>query len=262
MSTTTFRLQLTHTRQVRDLQLAVSQPLGTLVAIAANACFSLGLAMFYSWKLTLVIISTLPVMLAVLAVLGRRTQSSTIKQQEKLAEALKNIVNALKAIDTVKCFNGQKIEGSKYTSKISEAASWYHRIANINAQQGAVTQFVGSAMFVQGFYYGGVLVDSGQKSTGDIVTTFISALGAFSTVSGVVAQLLPLEKGRTAGATLRAVVLEVGRGPAINQGGEEPSVALGDIDLRNVSGAKSLDTSIVDLARFRSPILPDQHNTH
>ena len=190
--------------------------------------------MYYSWKLTLVIISTLPVMLILLVILGRNTQSNTIKQQGKLAEAIKCIANAVKSIDIVKSFNGQNDEASRYISKIAEAATWYQKIVNINARLGAVTQFVSSAMFVQGFYYGGVLVDSSQKSTGDVVTTFVSALGAFSAISGVVGQLLPLEKGRTAGTTLRAVIMQVEKDIALDRAGERPSACHGDIVIHNV----------------------------
>ena len=192
--------------------------------------------MYYSWKLTLVIICTVPIMLVVLGWLGSRIQLSITTQQEKLTEALKYITSALNSIDIVKCFNGQSIEVAKYGRKISEAAQWYYKTVNINAQQAGITQFMASVMYVQAFYYGGVLVDKAEKSTGDVVTTFMSALGAFSSISGIVAQLLVLEKGRTAGATLRSIMSQVESGRSIvgSQNTIKPAVCRGNINFDNV----------------------------
>lgn len=198
-------------RQVRELQLAVSQPFGALISLVADICFSFGLAMFYSWKLTLVIISTLPVMLAIFAWLGTRMQTHVNAQHEALSQAIKNLRNALDAIDVVKCFVAQTYEATRYMTKIHVAAKAYFRMVNINGQQAGVAQFVGSAMFVQGFYYGGVLVNRGEKSTGDVVTTFLAAMGAFGTVGGLVGLLLPLEKGRAAAVAIRAIIDDASR---------------------------------------------------
>lgn len=228
--------------QIRDLQIATSQPLGTLVSIIANTCFSFGLAMFYSWKLTLVIVSTVPLIVFLLGLLGSRMQPNITKQQSKLTEALKHITSALNSIDTVKCFNGQEIEVAKYNLRIKEAAIWYYRTVNINGQQAGISQFLASAMFVQAFYYGGVLVNSGQKSTGDVVTTFMAALGAFESIAAMVGQLMVLEKGRTAGATLRAVMSQVDA----DVGGQKPTTSKrliacrGDISFNNVSCSHAL----------------------
>ncbi|KAG9875031.1 putative ABC transporter, partial [Aureobasidium melanogenum] len=191
--------------QIRDLQLATAQPCGELITSTAGAVASLGLALYTSWKLTLVIISTTPVIVLIVGYLGSSMQQSVMKQQEKLTEALKFVSNAINAIETVKCFNGQEHELSKYSSRLKEAASWYYRVVNVNAQQFGFMGFTTLAMFVQGFYYGGVQVDRHEKNTGDVVTTFFSAISAFQAISSVLPQMIVLQKGRTAGSTLRAI---------------------------------------------------------
>ena len=229
---------LTANRQIRELQLATSQPLGAIVSIVANALFSFGLAMFYSWKLTLVIVCTVPVMLIVLGWLGASMQPHVAKHDDNLSAATKFFSNAIRSIETVKCFNGQATELGKYNKQIAKAARWYAKIVDINARQAGFTQFMGSAMFVQAFYYGGVLVDAHQKSTGDVVTTFMAAMSAFSSISGIITQLLVLEKGRAAGATLRAVVAQVETRKlpvSFTQDGARPETCTGHIQLTNVS---------------------------
>lgn len=178
-----------------------------------GAAASLGLALYTSWKLTLVIISTAPVIVLVIGYLGSSMQQSVTKQQEKLTEALKFVSNSINAIETVKCFNGQEHELSKYSSRLKEAASWYYRVVNVNAQQFAFMAFMTLAMFVQGFYYGGVQVDKHEKNTGDVVTTFFSAISAFQAISSVLPQMIVLQKGRTAGSTLRAIMAQMAKKP-------------------------------------------------
>lgn len=222
--------------QVRELQLATAQPFGSLIVTVTTAGFNVGLAMYFSWKLTLVIISTLPAIVAILGFLGKTMQPHVKKQQEKLTEALKYVTNALAAIETVKCFNGQEAEIRKYSKTIAEASAWYMRVVNSNAIQFGFTSFMASAMFVQGFYYGGVLIRKGEVNPGSVVTTFISALGAFQAISAILPQMIVLEKGRTAGATLRAVMTQIGRGPVINstRGSVTMEKCKGDIKLENV----------------------------
>lgn len=161
------------------------------------------------------------------------------KQQAKLSEALKYVTSALNAIETVKCFNGQEIEKEKYSKIIGEAAQWYYRTAHVSACQMGITVLLGQLMFVQGFYYGGTLVTTGQKTTGDVVTTFFSAMQAFQSVQSILPQLIVLEKGRTAGATLRAMMAQVYQGPAVTRtkGLKQPAHCKGSITVKNLSFA-------------------------
>lgn len=222
--------------QIKELQLATSQPFGSLITTIATACFNIGLAIFYSWKLTLVILSTVPLIVVILGFLGATMQPNVKNQQEKLTEALKHVNNALGAIETVKCFNGQNSEKRKYGIALEAASAWYMRVVHSNALQFAFVSFIASAMFVQGFYYGGVLVRKGEKNAGDVVTTFVAALGAFQAISSIMPQMIVLEKGRTAGASLRAVMTQIEGGPIVSRvrGTSKLEVCEGNINLRNV----------------------------
>ncbi|KAI4739353.1 putative ABC transporter [Aureobasidium sp. EXF-12298] len=225
--------------QIRDLQLSTAQPLGGLITSAADAIASLTLALYTSWKLTLVIISTTPAIVLIVGYLGASMQQSVRKQQEKLTEALKYVSNAINAIETVKCFNGQEHELGRYSSRLKEAAGWYYRVVNVNSQQFGFMAFMTLAMFVQGFYYGGVQVDNHEKNTGDVVTTFFSAISAFQAISSILPQMIVLQKGRTAGSTLRAVMAQIAKDPGAPPLPElvKPSKCDGNIEFRNVSFA-------------------------
>lgn len=143
----------------------------------------------------------------------------TITHNDNLVEVLAAFSDAIVAIDTVKCFNGQALELGKFSTKVAKSTKWYLKVVNLNSQQSGFMQFMGSAMLVQGFYYGGVLVDKKQNTLSDVVTAFLAALGTFSSLAYIVPQLLVLEKGRAAGQALRAIAdYEEGKGQTMTSG--------------------------------------------
>lgn len=241
--------------RIRDLQLATSQPLGTVVSALSSAILSLTQASILSWKLTLVTVSTVPLIIGVVAWIGSGMQRAFDQQGQRLSAAQKHATNALSGIEMVKCFNAQGIEQRKYTACIREAASCYYRAANANAVQLALMVLLSSSMFVQGFYFGSVLVAKGQSSTADVITTFLSAISAFQAINAVLPQLIVLERGRTAGSSLRAVMADVQR-QADAQPAQDllrPECCYGNIEVRNLTfsyPSNPQQTVVQDLSLF------------
>ncbi|KAF2771086.1 P-loop containing nucleoside triphosphate hydrolase protein [Teratosphaeria nubilosa] len=211
--------------QIRDLQLGASQPLGIVVNAIAQTILSLAEAFYYSWKLALVTLSPFPVLVVIMVIVGNFMQRNIIRQQEKLGTVQKYTQNAFSAIETVKCFNGQDIERQKYMKGIREAATFYFREAHASGMQMGASAAISAAMFVAGFYYGGTLIANGSMSAGDVVTTFFAATGAVQGLAMVLPLMLVLEKGRTAGTTLRMIMAEV-------EGGTESRRLSSGVDVR------------------------------
>ena len=234
--------------QVRELQLATSQPLGYTAHYTITAITSLGVAFYYCWNLTLVILATLPVSALFLSWLSMRMQPSITAQQEELSAASKSSGNAFHNIDTVKSFNGQDTEVTRFTTSISKAAKHYMVQAKINALEFGFVRLVTILMFVQGFWYGHYLVSKGGKSTGTVITTFWSCLTATEAIENILPFLLVLEKGRGAGAALRAVVFHQKLARRESRG-VVPRHCWGDIILRNVSSVSQDFGSGLILAR-------------
>ena len=102
-------------RQIRELQLGTSQPLGFCVENAVQAITSLGVCFYYSWKITLVTLAGIPLSAICMSSLASTMQSSIKSQDIEMAKASGIAINALTGIDTVKCFNGQESEARKYS---------------------------------------------------------------------------------------------------------------------------------------------------
>lgn len=225
--------------QIRELQLATAQPMGSIFECASTAVLSLVQAFVVSWSLTLVTLATVPLIIVLLVLCSNGMQTNITKQQENLAEAQKYTTNAFASIDTVKCYNGQEIEKIKYTNSVEKAAYWYAWVAHASALQMALVVLLSVSMFVQGFYYGGVLIRKGEIGTADVITTFFSAIGAFQAIQSILPQMIVFEKGRTAGATLRVIMAQVLEGSDKKrvEALVTPASCKGDISVQNLTFA-------------------------
>jgi ATP-binding cassette, subfamily B (MDR/TAP), member 1 len=223
--------------QIRELQIGTSQPLGFSVQYVVQALASFGLAFYTSWKLTLVILAALSPAAVVMSFISSMMQPSTVRQEVELSLASKIANSALSAIETVKCFNGQSFELQKYRSVIFKAAKHYIRQALSNALQIGFIRFVTTAMFVQGFWYGGYLVRTNKASAGDVLTTFWACLMATKAIEDILPHMLVLERGRAAGAAMTAILDQVSRGTKIDDTAPRsaPRFCDGDIEVRKVS---------------------------
>ena len=223
-------------RHVRELQLATSQPLGFVVHDSVTAFVALGLAFYYSWSLTLVTLSTVPILAVALAWNSARIQTSIEMHTEELTKASSIVNDAFSAIDTVKCFNGQEFERWQYSKAIKRASKYYLHVAQASALQIGGLRLVTLCMFVQGFWFGSHIVDTRQKNPGDILTAFWACLMATQAFEQIQPDVLVLEKGRVAGAKLKSTLQEIDdelEASSMN-GRSVPLYCTGDVEIRNV----------------------------
>ncbi|USP82473.1 putative ABC transporter [Curvularia clavata] len=240
---------------IDELQLSVSAPLGETFQASIEILASLVVAFYLSWKLTLVLISGFPILYLIAALIENRQSLCAHQQSEKLHSALKYITTAISSIETVKCFNGEQYELRNFKTAAGLAARLYRSVANFRSMQIGLMQFFTISIFVQGFWYGKRLVDTGEGSAADILTTFWAVLMAMSGLSAAMPQLIVLTKGRVAGANLAMLVKQI---PACDQqlelqGQTKPKRCIGDIEFKKVTfsyPSRTKDVAIRDVSIF------------
>ncbi|KAF2275038.1 P-loop containing nucleoside triphosphate hydrolase protein [Westerdykella ornata] len=221
---------------IRDLQLSTSQPLGEIMQCFTVCVASLAVSFYFSWDLTLVIIGSLPFVYLVQTFLSKRLSKHAHEQAGKLQQALKYVISALQNIETVKCFNGQKLELQKYTGIIAAAGNIYKRQAQFRAGQIAAMQFYHLSIFFQAFWYGSYLVTSGKKNAGEVLTCFWTSLMAVQSISEFMPQLIVLQKGKVAATRLRNVMAHMSKFDGNEGSGiDRPDECEGEIRFHKVS---------------------------
>ncbi|KAL7927093.1 P-loop containing nucleoside triphosphate hydrolase protein [Trichoderma austrokoningii] len=223
--------------QTRELQVASSQVFGLLVTDGIVSIVSLAIAFYYSWKLTLVLLATLPISLMLLSFATRRLDPALQAQKRDLETASKFATSSIKAIEIVKIFNGFDREIRQYHEAIMLAGRQYLVQAQCNCFQMGYVAFWVVGMFVAGFWYGSVLVNQGL-SPGHVMTTFFSVLSAFQGIEGLLPQWLVLSKGMFAGAFLSSLLTASDDAAAEKNDRQlRPDSCIGNVDLLDVTFA-------------------------
>lgn len=231
-------------RQTRELQLATSQIFGLILGDVITALGSLGVALYYSWNLTLVIVASVPISLFILALVNRPIQPAMEAQREDLASASQHAVASLAAIDLVKVFGGYKQEQAKFSKHTSLAADNYLIQARCNALQNGYTTFWVLSIFVVGFTYGTVLIEDGL-SPGAVITTFLTTLSALQGFESLLPHWLVLFRGMAAGAFLKNLVQETKDGGPddADSGAWKPDDENNAVELDDVSLSQAIVSS-------------------
>src|SRR5438552_3053795 len=90
-----------------------------------QALSSLGVAFYFSWKMALVVLASLPVTAIALVVISRRLSWHILGQDAAMNKATRISTTAFTNIFTVKCFNAQAMECREYTTALKNAAGFY-----------------------------------------------------------------------------------------------------------------------------------------
>jgi len=121
--------------------------MGFLVYEISAALASIGLALYYSWNLTLVILAAFPIAGLVLWIFSRNLGPAVEAQKRDLTLASKYANTAITSINTVKAFNGQDQELWQYYVTITDVARHYLVQARANAMQFGIIKFFTVGLF-------------------------------------------------------------------------------------------------------------------
>ena len=210
--------------------------MGNVLTYIVEGFGAMGIAFYYSWKLTLVIFASVPVMFITVNLVSRNLQPNITRQNDALWEASKISNTAISQISFVKCFNTQGKELLQYVAPVMEAAKFYVKQMRIVSFQAGFVKFITATIFIQGLWYGNVLIHDESFTAGKVVTTFWATLMGVQAFQTLLPPLITLEKGRVASGALLSVLstLKRGRRVAQHEKGLYPDYCEGDIHVSGV----------------------------
>ena len=195
-----------------------------------------------SWKLTMFMLATFPVMVVAAIFFGRYIRRLSKKAQDELAAANVIAEETLQSVHVVKAFTNERLEVNRYRSALDRVVDNALKAANF---RGGFVSFIIFALFggiVGVIWYGANLVQAGELSIADLFTfvlytTFIG--GAMGGLGDMYAQI-----NKTIGSSERLVEIL----------GETSEVDLSKEDQL----IPAVDGNIVyDNVRFNYPSRPD-----
>lgn len=195
---------LTYVSDFKDLRNATHFGLGNISVDVVTAIANISVALYFSWKLTLVILASVPISIIILAILGGKIDQALELQKQQLALASRQAASAVTAIDMVKVCNGADQEIWQYSEYVKRSMQAHLVQSRIYSLQGSYVKLWLECLFAVAFYYGARLQDQGLSS-GDLVTTFYAALNGLRAMEAIVMLCPVISRGSLAGQCLQTI---------------------------------------------------------
>jgi len=173
------------TTDVAQVQDAMSITLAELFRQTTTLLVGVVIIMWTSIKLSLFMLATFPVLVALALVFGRKIKTLSKKTQDELANTNIIVEETLQAINTVKAFTNEMFEIARYRGSLGKAvktalATAYYRGAFITF---IIVGLFGGIILV--IWYGATLVANGDILIGELFSFIIYTVFIGASVGGL-----------------------------------------------------------------------------
>ncbi|KAK9467033.1 P-loop containing nucleoside triphosphate hydrolase protein [Lipomyces arxii] len=163
---------------------------------------SLGIALYFSWKLSLVIIATFPLIAGVQILISRHLTGYKQSEQKMTSQMMSIVDWVVVSLQTVKLFNAQVIEVAKFSRFAEQSSNYRLKIARLEAIEQALVRFLVLLLFLEAFWYGGHLVKINDLSSGGVLTVFWSCNTLSHSLASISPRKISIEKAKVAAQSL------------------------------------------------------------
>ncbi|KAG0142797.1 hypothetical protein CROQUDRAFT_97086 [Cronartium quercuum f. sp. fusiforme G11] len=185
-------------RETDEVRTAISSCVGFVLQYSVTFLANVVLAFTKSYKLSLVILATIPLIAIITAVISVRVAPLIALQNTFEASLSGELTRVIRSITLVKAFNAQPLELLNLNRLSRQLSQNYDRIISLSAFRLGTTHSLALLMFVQGFGFGSHLIATGQVTPGDVNTVFWSSLVASTHMQMAIPLLSQLEHVRPA----------------------------------------------------------------
>ncbi len=220
------------TSDISAVQNVLSTTLAEFFRQIATMVIGISILIYISWKLTIFMLATFPIIVIAALIFGRYIRVISKKVQDKLAESNVIVEETLQSISIVKAFTNENLESRKFRKTISETVTLALKAATLRG--GFITFFIiglfGGIVLV--IWFGGKLVISHEILIADLITFLTLTIFVGGSLSGLGDLYAQLQ--RTVGASERILeILNEKTEVILNQKIVEGNI-LGSVEFENV----------------------------
>ncbi|OMF60372.1 multidrug ABC transporter permease [Paenibacillus sp. FSL R5-0490] len=195
------------------------------------------------WKMTLLMLTSVPITLAIMIPLGRKMAKISRGLQDETAIFTGNITQTLGEIRLMKSSAAEQNEEEKGLDGIDKLLGYGLREARIFAMIGPTMYLIMMVVIVMIIAYGGMRVASGSMSTGSLVAFLLYLFQIIMPITSFAMFFTQLQKAK--GATER--IIEILEEPLEDgQDGIEMDISSKPIIIQNVSFSYSEEESVLE----------------
>ncbi|KAJ1646207.1 hypothetical protein LPJ64_002271, partial [Coemansia asiatica] len=229
---------------VNLIQEGTGEKLSFVIQFLTTFITGIIIAFFKGWRLTLVMLSVLPVLIGSASLLGVLIAENTSGGQDGYAEAGGVADEVLSSIKTVMAFGGQDRELERYNKKIIKARSKGLKKSLIVGACMGFMMFNFFSVYALGFWYGGKLAREGKMKPEAVLNVFFCLITAGFSLSSTAPSISAVSSARGAAVKVYQIINRQSPiDPVDTETGLSAADIQGEIELTNVN--------------FRYPTRPD-----
>ncbi len=245
------------TSDITQLQDVLSITLAEFFRQVFTLVGGIALITYLSWKLTLFMLATFPVLVIAAIVFGKFIRKISKKSQDELASTNIIVEETFQSIQAVKSFTNEVYEVNRYTASLNRVIEAALKAATM---RGAFVSFVIFALFggiVGVVWYGAALVEQGDMILADLLTFIFYTAFIGGSVGGLGDIYAQLQK--TIGSSDR--ILEILQDPSeidVQQEQKQQTIEFGQISIEDIHFAYPSRPSVEILKGISMAIEPGQ----
>lgn len=147
-----------------------------------------------SFKLTLFMLCTLPVIVIIAVVFGRKLRKYAKDIQNIVAESNTIVEETLQAISTIKSFTSEFFEIKRYSKKTEEIAEMSIKLGKLRAVFASFIIFGIFGSIVAVIWYGTILIQQGNMSIGQLFSFVLYSVFIAASVGGIAELYASIQK--------------------------------------------------------------------
>ena len=192
-----------------------------------------GLLSITSVKLTLFMLCTLPVIVIIAVIFGKRLRVYAKEVQDVVAKSNTIVEETLQAISTVKSFTNEIFEIKRYNMKTDQIAKLSIKLGKIRAIFASFIIFGIFGSIVSVIWYGTILIHENLMSIGELFSFVLYSVFIAASIGGIAELYASIQKA--IGATEKLLEIQNEKPENIQEQFSNKQIVKGQIEFKNVS---------------------------
>ena len=237
------------------LQKAVTVNVSMGLRFTLSALGSIGILMWTSWKLTILMLAVVPIVAIAAGIYGRMLRRISKEVQDLLAEATSIAEESISGIRTVRAFAREKQESQRYEEAVETAFERAKHRTFLGATFQGMISFAGYGAIAAVLWYGGSLLAEGEMGFGEL-TSFMLYTFTVAFSIGALSGLYE-DFAKAIGATERVFEI-MERSSNLKEGDREPTNINGQLHIQAINFAYPTRPDSWVLQDFTIQVAPGQ----
>ena len=190
---------------------------------------------WYSYKLTLIMLGTLPVVIIVAVIIGKKVKAFSKETQTAVSESNVIVEETLTAIHSVKAFANEFFEVNRYSEKVEDVRKVAMRGVFARGFMSSFIIFAIFGAFILVIWQAAKLMEAGEMTNGDLTTFLFYTIFVGASIGGAADLYSRLQKGVGSTEDLMDIFDETPENLNITERPEKIKNLKGEIKFENVA---------------------------